>query len=271
MLKEKLEEVLMNSMVWKGKKVKSGDKFVQEEIKLVDATPEQLKEFHNYCEIMLNNTSKEEPGRKIVLKLVQDQRERCNAELFLRSLECSEIKKPRYALNEELQKLLNDNKLCAKDLTIGQVSNCGAEFTNLPLPLIIEGCLDKLGIFYRKHLTLAFILKQGVWLTPQEMNDLTEKDENGVIRNRLDVIRERLNIDKNIMFKISPKGLTYTNLRAMLQLKNKKYSDMTTDQLKVLRNRILFNLENEIKYHIDQWEKRKEQIEQVAEYRNISL
>lgn len=292
MLKERLEEALMNkrndltAYVWKGKKVKVGDKFVQEEIKLVDATPKQLKEFYDYCELMLNNPSKEEPGRYTVLQMVQEQRERCNVELFLRSLETEKIS--RYSLNVNIQELISDiNKdamneakakdlkvtpITAKDLTLADVSSeCPTEFRNIPLTLIIDGCLDKLGVFNRKHLTLAFILKQGVWLTPQEITDLTVKDEEGNIKNRLDVIRERLNIDKNIIFRINSKGLSYTHLRAMLQLKNKKYSEMTTDQLKVLRNRILFNLENEVKYHIRQWETRMNQIEEVAKSRNIKL
>lgn len=278
MLREKLEEALMNkknniaSYIWKGKKVKQGDKFVQEEIKLVNASAKQLKEFYEYCNLMLNNSSKDEPGRYHVLKMVQEQRERCNVELFLRSVETSDEKLPRYILNEQIQEILGQMNASARDLTLQSVTaNCPSEFKNLPLSLIIDGCLDKLGVFNRKHLTLAFILKQGVWLTPQEITDLTEKDSTGAVKNRLDVIRERLNIDKNIMFRINSKGLSYTHLRAMLQLKNKKYSELTTDQLKVLRNRILFNLENEIKYHIRQWEGRIAQIEEVAEARGIRI
>lgn len=278
MLKEKLEEALTNkkndisSYVWKGKKVKVGDRFEQNEIKLVDASAKQLKEFHNYCELMLNNSSKEEPGRYHVLKMVQEQRERCNVELFLRSLETAEEKIPRFVLNEQIQNLLTDMGVTAKEVVLQDVaSSCPIEYKNLPIPLVIDGCLDKLGVFNRKHLTLAFILKQGVWLTPQEITDLTERDGEGNIKNRLDVIRERLNIDKNIMFRINSKGLSYNNLRAMLQLKNKKYSEMTTDQLKVLRNRILFNLENEVKYHIRQWETRMNQIEEVAKERGIKI
>jgi 3-hydroxyacyl-CoA dehydrogenase len=55
----------------------------------------------------------------------------------------------------------------------------------------------------------------------------------------------------------------------MLQLKNKKYSDMTTEQLLALRNRILFNLENEVKHHVRQWEARIEQIDEVLKYKGF--
>ncbi len=280
-LKEKLNEAIMNkkndvnSFIWKGKKIKVGENFIQEEIKLVDASAEQLKEWYKYCETMLYNNSKEVPGRYLVLNFIHDQRRRCNAELCLRHLESAEENKiPRYKLNLQIQNLLSaegNNSLSAKDLTLGNVSNIDSEYADVPLNLIIEGCIDKLGVFNRKYLKLSFILKQGLWLTQQEINELTERDENGEIRNRLDVVKERLNINKNIDFKINTKGLSYSQLRAMLQLKNKKYSEMTTEQLKTLRNRILFNLENEVKHHILQWEDRKEQLEIVAKQKGISL
>ena len=38
-------------------------------------------------------------------------------------------------------------------------------------------------------------------------------------------------------------------LRAMVNLKPKKYSELTTDQLTVLRNKVLFKLENEVMFH----------------------
>ena len=276
MLKEKLCEAInspefkMNSYVWKGEKQKVDNKFVQIETKLVDAPADQLIKFYNYCNLMLSNSSKENPGRYMVLNTIKDQRLRCNTELYIRSVEASGV--PRYALNEQIQKVLEDYKGDIKELVIANVSqSCPVEFQNIPLNLVIEGCLDQLGNFNRKHLTLNFILKQGVWLTDAELDDLTEKDNDGNVINRLDVIRQRLNIHKNIMFNINPKGLSYTNLRAMLQLKNKKYSEMTTDQLRILRDRILFSLENEVKYHIRQWEERKAQIEEVAEYRKIEL
>lgn len=277
-LKERLNEAFavkkndVNAFVWKGKKVKMGDNFVQEEIKLVDATDEQLKEFYNYCQTMMYNDSKEFPGRYNVLNAIKDQRQRCNAELCLRSLESNpDSKIPRYQLNVRIQEFLVQNSTSPKDLTFGDVSNINEDYEDIPLNLIVEGCIDKLGVFNRKHLKLSFILKQGLWLTPQEINDLTERDEEGNIKNRIDVVRDRLNINKNIEFKINTKGLTYAQLRAMLQLKNRKYSEMTTEQLKTLRNRILFNLENEVNHHITQWQVRIDQILIVAKMRNLNL
>ena len=57
----------------------------------------------------------------------------------------------------------------------------------------------------------------------------------------------------------------------MVMMKNRKYSEMTTEQLKTLRNRILFNLENEVNHHITQWQIRIDQILLVAKMRNLNL
>ncbi len=124
--------------------------------------------------------------------------------------------------------------------------------------------------FNKKHITRTFILKQGVWLTPTESKELLGKE--GVEVDRLAVIREHLGIKDVERVNLNSKGINYTQMRAMLNLKpNKKYADLTTDQLETLRNRILFNLEEEVKSHITAWEKRMEEIELVAEHNNIKL
>ena len=181
-LKERLNQALMskkndiNSFVWKGARVKIGDQFVQEEIQLVKASDAQLQNFYNYCNTMLYNTSKDYPGRHIVLNAIEDQYNRCDAELCLRKLESSEDSKiPRHKLNIQIQKTLALNPdINVKDLTFGNVANVEDEYADIPLPLIVEGCIDQLGIFDRRYLKLSFILRQGVWLTQQELADLTE-------------------------------------------------------------------------------------------------
>ena len=57
----------------------------------------------------------------------------------------------------------------------------------------------------------------------------------------------------------------------MVNLKSKKYSHLTTEQLLTLRKRILFALVADVKYHISQWETRMRQIEKVAEYHGYTL
>ena len=146
------------------------------------------------------------------------------------------------------------------------------EFRDVTIENVLDGCLYRLGIFDRRHLSLNFITKLGVWFTPAEIKDLTIKDEStGKNRDRLDVIKERLRLTPSTNIRVNNKGLSYTELRAMLTLKSKIYSDLTTDQLVSLRNKVLFRFEDEIDYHISQWQERLRQIKLVAEERGVSL
>ena len=91
------------------------------------------------------------------------------------------------------------------------------------------------------------------------------------MRDRLVVIRERHNLRSNVRLKTNQSGLTYAELRSMLNLRTKKYSELTTDQLVLLRNKVLFRFIEEIERHIAQWELRLSQIEEVCKARGIEL
>lgn len=262
----------ITSYVWKGRKIEVDGKFIQEEKKLIDCTEEELHGFYQHCESMLNNTSENDPGRKALLDIIKDQRMRCNAELFLRWIE-SEKSIPRFKFLELINEILKQNKdIDARSLPIEAIANpCPEEFTGIPVSVIIEACIDRLGRFDKKHLTLTFILKQGVWFTAAENKELTIKDANGNVRDRMDVVRENLKLPNTIKLYATPKGLSYSQLRAMINLKSKKYSDLTTEQLTLLRDRILFSLEMDVYKHIEQWEAREEQIKKVAETKGFVL
>ena len=128
-----------------------------------------------------------------------------------------------------------------------------------------------MGWFDNKHITFSFILNMGVYLTPAEMKEFDEKDKDGNTRSKLEVIKERLNIKNTVRLTVKPAGLSFNELRAMVNLKPKKYSELTTDQLTVLRNKVLFKLENEVMFHIEQWEERMRQLRMVAESKGITL
>ena len=111
----------------------------------------------------------------------------------------------------------------------------------------------------------------GVYLTPTELKDFDEKDSEGNPKKKPEIIKERLNINKNVTLNINPSGLSFSELRAMVNLKPKKYSELTTDQLTVLRNKVLFKLENKVLFHIEQWEEKMRQLKLVAESKGIIL
>lgn len=279
MIKEKLAAAIakknndINTFVWKGRKVEVNGQLVQDEKKLVDCSEDELRTFYKHCDSMLYNTSKECPGRYVLLDIIEDQRVRCNAELFLRWLE-QEKSTPRFTFLSSLRVFLDNNKgIDTKNVFISEalVGGCPAEFARLPIDIVLEGCLDKLGKFNKQHITLTFILKQGLWFTQQESKDLTEKTPSDEFREKAEVAKERLGLKSSVNLYMTPKGLSFAQLRAMVNLKSKKYSELTTPQLETLRNRILFSLEDEVKFHIGQWETRKNQIKMVCDAKGYTL
>lgn len=283
-LKEKLTEAInaknndVKSFVWKLARKSDG---TQEEIRLVDATPEQLQKFFNHCHSMLYSTDKLNPGRYVLLDIIREQREKCNVELYLRKLKEGSFTNgesyPRHLYCQDILNCIRANKEHfpqneLKNISITAITGgVPKEFSRLSIDSVISGCLDQLGVIDTKHITFSFILNLGVYLTPEEMKEFNEKDKDGNTRSKLEVIKERLNIKPSVRLIVKPTGLNYTELRAMLNLRPKKYSDLTTDQLITLRNKVLFRLEQEVNFHIESWEERMRQIQLVAQSRGITL
>lgn len=267
------------SFVWKLARKADG---TQEEIRLLDASEEQLNTFYKHCKSMLYSEDKLNPGRYVLLKIIEEQRKKCNVELFLRKLEsgsiCSDNKPyPRHLYIQDIRSYMNTHKEDfpsneLKDISIASISGgLPREFGRISIDEVLNGCLDQLGYFDNKHITFSFILNMGVYLTLEEMKEFDVKDKDGNTRSKLEVIKERLGIKPSVRLTVKPTGLNFSELRAMVNLKSKKYSDLTTDQLTVLRNKVLFRLENEVMFHIEQWEERMRQIELVAKERGIML
>ena len=284
-MREKLMEAIeaknndTKSFVWKLARKSDG---TQEEIRLVDATPEQLNTFYKHCKSMLYSEDKLNPGRYVLLKIIEDQRRKCNVELFLRKLEsgalCADGKPyPRYLYLQDIRSYMNANKASFPTEELSNISIAAVtkglprEFERISIEEVIDACLDRLNTFDNKHITFSFILNMGVYLTSAEMKEFDEKDKDGNTRSKLEVIKERLNIKPTVRLTVKPTGLNFSELRAMVNLKPKKYSDLTTDQLTVLRNKVLFRLEDEVQFHIEQWQERIRQIELVANERGITL
>lgn len=262
----------VKNYTWKGPKTRNTDgTFTQEVVPLVDASEEQLRKFYSHCIQMLYNQDHKSPGRRPLLEIIQGQKDRCGVELFLRESEASGVS--RYTIIESVKQSIRNSGLTqdeVKNIPLEEFVLVSSQYSKLPIKLIQEGCLQKLGKFDKSHLTLTFILKQGLRLNAEEETDLTEY--NGTVkRNYIDVIRERLNIGDHMKLKMDAKGLTYTQLRAMLNLRSRYYNELSDEQLRTLRYRMLLSLEEDIMFHIDQWEARIEQLKEVATVRNITL
>lgn len=276
---EKLKTAIDNgnfyarTYVWKGKKEKNDDgTYTQEVVNLIDATEEQLRRFYQHCISMLYNQDHKNPGRRPLLELIQGQKDRCGVELFLRESDAEGTS--RFTIKESIMQSIRYSGLsqdAIKNIPLSDFVTVKDQYKLLPVKLVQEGCIQKLGKFDKSHLTLTFILKQGLRLTEQEEIELTEHTDSGMKRNYIDVVKERLNIGDHMKLKMDSKGLTYGQLRAMLNLKPRYYNEFTTEQLRTLRYRMLLSLEEDIMFHIDQWEARISQLKEVAELKGVIL
>ena len=199
----------------------------QESIALMDASPEDLQKFYNHCFSMLYNTDKDNPGRYTLLGIIDEQRRKCNIELFLRKLEtgaiCADGKPyPRYLYLQDIRAFMNKSKdqfptEKLNELPISMITGgLPREFERIPISDVIDGCLTQLGVFQNKHITFSFILNLGVCLTPQELNELNVTDANGKPRKKPEVLKEKLGINPKVQLSIKPSGLSYEELRKII-------------------------------------------------------
>ena len=278
-LGDKLGEALnakandINNFVWKGPKING----VQEEIRLVDADFYQLQKFYNHCNEMLYNKDSKYPGRVVLKDIVQDQIQRCRAELLIRWLR-SEKQYTTTNCLEDLRAIISNNKEeltqdVIKTYAIGNIMNgLPIEFERVPISLVMDACLDSLGVLDNSHLTLNFIVKMGLWFTPQEMQKpvaeggLYKKDpETGKAVNRLEVVTKELRLNPSISLRIDNTGLSYAEFRSMCRLKRDKYANLTSDQLRLLSNKVLYRFQDQCEMQAKQWQDKIAEILKVAE------
>lgn len=284
-MKEKLTEAMdarnndIKSFVWKFARKSDG---TQPEILLMDATEEQLKSFYAHCKSMLYSTDKVNPGRYVLLDIIKEQREKCNIELFMRKIESGSLMMdgkgcPKFMFWQTILdfKKKNADYFAQNDFETTPISvmfnNLPREYENITMGSIMKSVLGQLGIFNKKHITFTFVLNMGICLTPNELKEFNEKDSEGNRRSKLELIKERLDIKPNVRLMIKSGGLNFSELRAMVNLRTKNYSELTSDQLTVLRNKVLFRLENDVNFHASEWEKKINEIRKVCEARNIEL
>lgn len=266
---EKLQTAInsIDSFVWKDK---NGN-----DIKLMSASPKDLESWYNHCHNMLYNSSVHNPGKYTIRKNIHNIWDSCNTELFVRYLlnECNTNIKTKKDILDYInnQKILYDRDILSESISI-LFEGLDPIYEKITVSKLLDACFDKLDVINRKMINDKFILAQGIWLTDDEKIDLTETDEKGNIKNRIDVIKERLSLDPKIKIKINPNGLTFAEFRSIVQLSPiSRISVLPTITLKTLRDKILLLLDNDLDYHINKWNNLKSNIRRVAEVRNISL
>lgn len=277
----------INSYVWKGPKEElNGQKF-QDEIKLVDASDSQLLDFYAHCKSMLYSKDPNNLGRYLLIEKIREDRDKCNAELFMRYLEGSytpiddtepKAKYLREMFYGDLRNFMARNTETFpvskwNEIPISEfIEVKPAEFSRLTIELAYLAADNRLGAITRKPITLNFLTKMGIWLEESEKKDLTERDEaTGKKRDYFEVIKERLGLKPTVRLKADRGGLSYREFRAMVQLKTNRFNDLTTEQLYALRRKVLYRLEDSCTEHIRFWEGKINELQEVAVSRGWSF
>jgi len=275
-----------SNFIWKNQKRKEGDRYVQDSEKFIEMTPERLKECYVHCKKMLYSDDPKNLGRYNVLDEITEQINKCNVELFLRYCENSYLRRegfaatPRFKMMLNLRQFIKNSEVEAeeKGITLDwehisithTTDELPPEFADISVSDALEGCIDNLEAFNKQHLTMTFITSMGLWFTKAEENELKGRSNSNV--DRLKIAKERLRLPSKLQLRFSEKGLSYHEMRAILILpKKQKYTDMTTEQLLTLRNKVLPRLMKEVDSHIFSWKRLMKQIEIIGRSKNIDL
>lgn len=258
-LKEAMSEANIQNYEWLMKPKYVDGKLVQETVKLVDCTIEQLNGFLKHCDDMLYNDKPSKPGRVMLYDNIPLHIKLANVELCRRFL-LSNLN----TVDFKLIHLLNDYISNGYEQVQEVFESIPSEFVGLLLNDLVTACLDKLGSFNKKPITLTFILNQGVWLSAEEALEIKGKNKLSKIKDELKI--NNLDPDLKNSLEIKPDGLSLKEMKALISIKRvHKYRDMTDTQLILLRDKILFILRSKIKSQIKGWDARKNNILKVIE------
>lgn len=266
---EKLQKAInsIDSLTWRDK---NGN-----DVKLVNASVEDLQNWYKHCYEMLYNGTPKTPGKFQIRQNIMRTWDSCNTELFVRYLlhECNTPLKTKRDLLDFINQRRNESSEDILNKSIATLfSNLDPIFERITVNRLMDACFDKLDIVNRKIITDKFILSQGIWLTDEEKLELTEVGPDGKVKDKKEVIIERLCMNPNIKLRFSPTGLSFTEFRALVQLGfSQKVSSLSTVTLKTLRDKILLLLDDNLNYHIKKWKTLAANINRVAEARNIEL
>ena len=244
-----------------------------ESVRLLDMDFDALQNAYNHTLDMLYRKTNYKFGKLEVRKNIQKIYTSCNAELLHRYIQ-HELTIDIFKTNRDVLDFINNfkeqNKVTNNDNITLMFNNLPKEYENLTIGDLLRACLDALDPINRKLISNEFIMSLGIWLTEDEKWDLTDF-ENGKLRPWIRVMKERLFIDSGY-FRVTPTGLSYTELRALLNLEpNARVSGVPSATLRLLRDKILLLLDNDLEYHIKKWTELQEKIETVASYKNWEL
>lgn len=240
----------LNKYIWKGQKTLHNGIYEQEEIDLLTAPKDVLERCYNQCQTMLYNDDFYKPGRVVLKDIVIDQIKKCNVTLYIR-----EKRK-----ESSMMDIISALRSYPYDMKLKDFIQVDEVYEDLTVSDVIDGALNKLGIFVKRHITLASLFtRKGVKLTKEEYDSLQSTDQKYAEK----YIRERLFVPDNIKIKLSKNGLLCDEIQEIISIRKNTYDALNTTQLILLRDKVLPDLLNDINKHINFWEIASEVIQNI--------
>lgn len=228
--------------IWKGPKKQNGSSFVQQEINLLEADKNTLSQCYDHCMTMLHNKDEKKPGRKYLYDIVKDQITKCNVAIYIKEKQKT----------DSIMNIVQALKGFGMDTTLKEFISVDPVFEDLKVSDILNGALDKLGFFFKNHITLTgLVSRRGIKIDNEDYVKMFKGMEKDEIIN---YYRTELKIPNDVNIKIKPTGLTSDEIKSIMEIRNMKYSDLTKNQLTILRDKVLPDILNEIEKHINFWE-----------------
>lgn len=291
--KESSQSDIIENAVWREKAI-DGKKPVERKLTSYDS--EHLNQFYNLCHSILYSNDRFNPGKVVILSEIKEQKDCCNIMLFIRWMQRN-YGKSEFTLRSSLQKFIDKHIASHANVENYKMSkimeNCPEDFKGIVIKDVMRGCVDALGAFNKKRITRKMLYLIGVFLNDKDKEQLTPtKEESETIASyyntkgipykvskkgipvvsKSDVMKLRLGLNLSDEVRFSLSGLTYSQFAAAIKLNNvMKYSEMTNEQLILLRNRLLPIIESNVSKQADEWKKRMRNIEIVAKYRGFRL
>ena len=273
----------IESYVWRDRRLTTDRAEKAAEYKMIDMTDYELQQAYDHCKHMLYNNDPNNLGRTLVLDCISEQLEYCSAELALRWFKSltDENNNPLYS-NDSLLSDIRSWLSTVPDADktkyrLQDFVKVHPDYRGVSIDALIKACRDSLGFIDLSKISFSFIYRLGIYFTADELKEMNSYTYSQGLKEKFEILKYQLGLKDDVVLMANPNGLTEQQFRDMIHLKKQKkgfrtkYSELTTGQLETLRKKVLYNLEDEVLFHVNIWTTLMKQIREVAEYKNYII
>ncbi len=222
---------------------------------LKDASIEELTRWKKHCESMLQSNNPKKLGKVLIYEEISRQKDLCNAELFVRYITSIEnLQQSKFSLGNAFVDFIANN-MHIENIENQSISimfdNIDPTFIPVKIKDARNSCLNQLGVF-KKYFTTKFVYGLGVWINAKDSKELNLNKKTSP-KEKLDTLKIQCGIPVDTFLRLNPNGLSLTEFKTALNIRNKNYSALTTKELTLLRDKLLNNYQLTLAKQIAMW------------------